>query len=207
MNNHHDTIKFTATWSTEEVVFLDTRVYLKNQHIETDLYVKPTDNHQYLHMNSCHPRHCKSAIPFRQALRLRRICSEKENLQRRTEELEGYLANRGHPKEHLKAEIDRAVAIPREECLQLQQREKSNRIPLVITYNPTLPPVGGITRKHHNILHASERLKKAIPSPPIIAFRRPKNLRDLLVRATLKPSAPQETRSVAAQDARPVPYC
>ena len=91
LNSHHDTIKFTATWSTEEVVFLDTRVYLKNQQIETDLYVKPTDTHQYLHMNSCHPRHCKTAIPFGQALRLRRICSEKENLHRRTEELKGYL--------------------------------------------------------------------------------------------------------------------
>ena len=28
LNHHHATIKFTATWSTEEVVRLDTRVYL-----------------------------------------------------------------------------------------------------------------------------------------------------------------------------------
>ena len=54
------------------------------------------------------------------------------------------------------------------------------RTPLVIVYNPALPPVGHITRKHHNIIHISERLKQAIQSS-IIAFHCPKNLRDLLV--------------------------
>ena len=37
-------IKFTANWSIEEVTFLDTRVYLKNNCLETDLHTKPTDN-------------------------------------------------------------------------------------------------------------------------------------------------------------------
>ena len=37
------------------------------------------------------------------------------------------------------------------------------------------------------MLHVSERLKEAIPEAPIIAYRRPRNLRDLLVRAELKP--------------------
>ena len=29
LNSYHTTIKFTANWSTEEVTFLDTRVYIK----------------------------------------------------------------------------------------------------------------------------------------------------------------------------------
>ena len=37
------------------------------------------------------------------------------------------------------------------------------------------------------MLHVSERLKEAIPEAPIIAYRRPRNFRDLLVRAELKP--------------------
>ena len=64
-------------------------------------------------------------------------------------------------------------------------REKTGRIPLVVTYHPTLPSVGSITKRHQHILQVSERLKDAFPLPPLIAFCRPKNLRDLLVRAEL----------------------
>ena len=38
--------------------------------IETDLFVKPTDSHQYFQSSSCHPFHCKKGIPYSQALRL-----------------------------------------------------------------------------------------------------------------------------------------
>ena len=43
LNHFHGTIKFTANWSTEAVVFLDTQVYLRNGLVETDLHIKPTD--------------------------------------------------------------------------------------------------------------------------------------------------------------------
>ena len=80
LNRYHTTIKFSSTWSTEAVTFLDTMSYLQNQRIEVDLFVKPTDTHQYLHITSCHPRHCKTAIPFSQALRLHRIYSDSRKL-------------------------------------------------------------------------------------------------------------------------------
>ena len=56
LNTYHIAIKFTATWSTEEVTFLDTWVYIKNGLLKTDLHVKPTDMQQYLQVNSCHPQ-------------------------------------------------------------------------------------------------------------------------------------------------------
>ena len=46
-----------------------------NQFI-TDLYVKPTDIHQYLHAGLCHVSHRQKSTPFSQALRLNRICFE-----------------------------------------------------------------------------------------------------------------------------------
>ena len=48
----------SLVWSAEQVTFLDTRIYLKNGQIGIDLHVKPTERHQYLHMDSCHPKHC-----------------------------------------------------------------------------------------------------------------------------------------------------
>ena len=64
LNRYHPTIKFNAAWSAEQVMFLDTTVYLKDGQIGTDLYTKPTDKHQYLHVDSCHPFHCKASIPY-----------------------------------------------------------------------------------------------------------------------------------------------
>ena len=44
----------------------------KGNQLVIDLYVKPTDIHQYLHASSSHVSHCKKSIPFSQALRLNR---------------------------------------------------------------------------------------------------------------------------------------
>ena len=44
--------------------------------LDSDLYVKPTDSHQYLDPKSSHPTHCIESIPYSQALRLDCICSE-----------------------------------------------------------------------------------------------------------------------------------
>ena len=64
INHPHPTIKFTAERSYRSVVFLDVNILVKDGNISTDLYTKPTDTHQYLHRQSCHPHHCKKAIPY-----------------------------------------------------------------------------------------------------------------------------------------------
>ena len=53
LNKKHPTIKFTAGWSKTQINFLDVTVFLENGKMKTDLYVKPTDTHQYLHSSSC----------------------------------------------------------------------------------------------------------------------------------------------------------
>ena len=51
--------KVYPTWSYISVNFLDAKVILKDRKIITDLYVKPTNTHQYLDSSWCHPYHCK----------------------------------------------------------------------------------------------------------------------------------------------------
>ena len=80
LNNFHSIIKFTSTVSDISLPFLDVLVSINIGFISTDLYCKPTDTHQYLNGKSCHPSHIKKAIPYSQALRLRRICSDRDSL-------------------------------------------------------------------------------------------------------------------------------
>ena len=76
LNEEYPTIKTTAEWSQTSINFLDVSVSFTDGKITTDLYVKTTDSHQYLHSSSSHPYHCKMGIPYSQALRLNRICSD-----------------------------------------------------------------------------------------------------------------------------------
>ena len=88
LNCYHPTIKFTAEYSRAKIDFLDVTVIKKGTQLVTDLYIKQTDTHQYLHASSFHVSHCEKSIPFSQALRLNRICSENAFFDKRCNELE-----------------------------------------------------------------------------------------------------------------------
>ena len=64
LNSYHLTIKFTAIYSREKISFLDVEVIKKESQLVTDLYIKPTDPHQYLHASSCHVFHSKKSTPY-----------------------------------------------------------------------------------------------------------------------------------------------
>ena len=179
-------IQFTYEWSSSKVHFLDVDVYNIDGHVETDLYIKPTDTHQFLHSSSCHPASCKKGIPFSQALRIRRICSKPEWFEKRAEELISFFVARGYSLDTLKKDIDRARSVPREDALQTKTRDRNDRIPLVVTFHPALPNLGAILSNAQHILQSHEILKDAVAKVPLVSFRRPRNLKDILVRADVK---------------------
>ena len=57
---------------------------------------------------------------------------------------------------------------------------------MVVSYHSQLPYLERILGNHLPTLHISETIKKAVPNPPLVANRRPKNLKDLSVRAKMK---------------------
>ena len=66
------------------------------------------------------------------------------------------------------------------------QREKPNkRVPFVVTYHPSLGNLSSFLHKHLPTLHSSEKMKKVFPEPPVVSFKKPKNLKDHLVRSRL----------------------
>ena len=58
-------------------------------------------------------------------------------------------------------------------------------IPFVLTYHPELPKVKEIVNKHWPTIESSKRLNEIFPQKPVMAYRRPKSLRDILVHAKL----------------------
>ena len=188
MNQYHPTIKFTAEYSRDKVSFLDTWVKISNDgKIYTDLYSKPTDTHNYLHFSSCHPSHCKTGGPYGEFLRLRRNCSNMNDFLKHANERKLDYLRRGYPLDLIEESINKATNQNRERLLNPPHKsgtKKVNRVPLVITYNPANPNFMKTIKKYWPLLDLSKKCKLAFTEPPLIAYRRNKNLNDKLVRAS-----------------------
>ena len=142
------------------------------------------DSHQYLLPSSCHPFYCKKAIPYSQALRLNRICSNNKFYDKRSNDLEEYLLERGYSEKMVRKEILRARAIPRDALLEkVHNQEKQNKITFNITYHSVFRCVWKILEKLHVILASADGHKKVFPELPLIGFKNNKNLKAHLIRS------------------------
>ena len=158
--------------------FLDVTLSIAEGIIETDLYVKPTDSHQYLLSSSCHPFYCKKGIPYSQALRLNRICSNNEFFDKRCNDLEKYLLERGYSEKMVRKEILRTRAIPRDALLKkVNSQEKQNKMTFNITYHPVFQDVRKILEELHVILTSDDKHKKVFPNVPMTDSKINKNLK------------------------------
>ena len=61
--------------------------------------------------------------------------------------------------------------------------DKTECVPFVITYNPSLRSISSIIHKHFHILISSPRCYNVYKAAPIVAYRRSSNLSDFIVRA------------------------
>ena len=107
-----------------------------------------------------------------------------------------YLVNRGYELNFLKTQIRRATDISRNDALKPKPKQQTDTVPFVITYNPALPNISRIIHKHSDVLYSSDRCKNVFTNPPLVAYRRCKNISDILVRANLpEPTNTDQSRS------------
>ena len=158
-------------------------IKIKEGKIITDLYCKPTDGHQYLHYDSCHADHIKRSIIFSQTLRLKRICSEKNDLNVHVEDLKTWFRKRGYPDYLIKEQVEKALRLtPSDE----NNSKKVNGVPLVVTYNPAFKNLFQVIRKNLQLLYADEEVKKVFSPVPFLSFRSTRNL-SYMVRSKIYP--------------------
>ena len=99
--------------------------------MRTSLYTKPTDTHQYLNAESFHRTVYKKSIPYYQAVRIKRIYSEEEDLQHKLGDLESWLVNRGYRAESARREIQRVNSIDQQILLQKCPKIQEDSVTLV----------------------------------------------------------------------------
>ena len=132
-------------------------------------------------------------IPFSLALRIVRICSEQTSRDIRLAELKQFLLDREYKPKIIDAAITKAKNIPRREAIK--RVEKQNRTPrpcFVVRYDPRFPSLTKIVSKHWRAMTTNPTMASIFKDPPLIAYKRPKNLKDILIRARIPP--PQSSR-------------
>ena len=77
-------------------------------------------------------------------------------------------------------EIQKATNQDRTGYLNKEKTETGNYLILCVTYNKTLPNIKTILEKHWHILNVNPELKEVFENKPLLAFRKNKNLRQLI---------------------------
>ena len=189
LNTCNDNIKFSSEISEEKLNFLDVTVKVENQSLVTDLYTKPTDRNTYLPYNSAHPRHCMKGLPYGQFLRIRRICSKEEDFIRHAAKKAAQLIQKGYPKEDLLESLLKSHNRDRGMLLKppVVEDTKDEKVDvfLTTTYNKTFPGLRNQVESTWDLLGRSSTTRHISETNLKVSYRRPKNLRDHLVRSKL----------------------
>ena len=139
-NSIFPNIKLTAEYSyeTRSVNYLD----IDDQgYIRTDLYKKENKKNNYLPPSSCYPNHITKNILFSLGYRALRIFWSKELLEKRLEELEEDLVERGYRRRSIKSSFMDVRKIKREQALKkvVSNRVENDRTRFIVKYDPRLP--------------------------------------------------------------------
>ena len=93
---------------------------------------------------------------------------------------------RGYESELIDENIKKTNAITREELLREKEQEVSNqKLPFITTFNKTLPNIREKIDSNWKTLDINQNVSKAFQAKPLVAFRRSRNLQDLIGGTTI----------------------
>ena len=168
----------------QELNFLDIKVILKNYiNIETDIYYKQTNSHDYLPYDSSHPQPCKDNIPFNLAKRIIVFVSDSNLVESRLLELRNWLTLCKYPK-HI---ITKAFHNAKLQGPAPQPKEKNDNLPFVTTYHENIDNKNVLNNIKRRINNTSNDLKEIYDNNNVfLSQRQPKNMLRILSSTSIK---------------------
>ena len=149
--------------------------------METDIFYKPTNSHQYLDYHSFHPTHVKDNIPFSLAKRIICFVSDTSRMEYRLNQLKVWLLACNYPINI----IEKGIFNSRLQGPAPKRIDKCNVIPFVTTYASNLS-TSSINSNIRTLISARKhgRLHDVLCDVEIVAaYKQPSNLGNLLTRA------------------------
>lgn len=97
--------------------------------------------------------------------------------------LKSHLCYQGYKAHTVKSEIYEIVTKDWKTLLQYKEKTYKNRVPLVTTYYPALKNLNSILRDNLPIVYTNEKMADLFKDPPMATLQRPRNIKDMVVRA------------------------
>ena len=180
LNEAHPSINFTWDYSTSQVTFLDLDIYKHTDHengttsLKYRTHFKPTNSFQYVHYKSFHPRATKKGILKGELTRIHRTTAEESIRQDTLELIKGKFHQRGYPEALTSNTSPQTSERPRRQLppiLKVANVQGSSVLPKLIrdTWDETV---------------ANTSLKALFADPPMVVFRRSRNLANYICRAS-----------------------
>lgn len=182
LNSHDPSIKLKYEMDDKSIDFLDTTVYKGpsfdlNGNLDIKVFFKETDTHALLYKTSFHPRHTFKGLVKSQLLRFHRICTQNKCFWEAVKILFSSLKKRGYGRSFLRK------CLKQFKVQKLIQKEKI--IPLISCYSTMSRILNRNIKNNYQIIIKDKGILENCQI--ISAYRKNKNLRDILVRAKLEP--------------------
>ena len=171
LNKKHNSIKFEYKILQTSIILRDTEAFIQNNKLVTNVYWKGTDRQNFLYVDLEHPKLIKNNILYSKALRIKQICTTKNDFNQYFQELKQQVINQGY-----KAELINKHKNSRKNCME----KTFKRISLVLKYNRSLPNISKVVRKHWNILSINNSFKEIFQNERVTAFKCNKNLKKII---------------------------
>ena len=175
--------------------FLDISIILHSSGlIETDIYYKPTNHHDYLDYKSHHPDHIKKNIPFNLAKRIIVFVSNEEREKIRLNELQTWLRHCNYPSKV----ISRAFRNAQLRGPAPSKAHEAKKIPLITTYynNFHFDRTIKLINNHFNSF-TDPRLREIFGNAnTILSLRQPPNLLRQLTKAEFGRTNPPKENGI-----------
>ncbi len=193
-NSLHPKLKFNFEISLEKVSFLDVDIFKGSRFNEQGIldfttHFKSTNKFQYIHRDSCHPPGVFKGLIKGELQRYARNTNDTFMYRSQVEDFRTRLAQRGYNSQEFDIQSEKVSHEKRHEFLQYKVKEKSE-VPLtfVTNYNPYYKrDLNEVLTKHWHYVSSVPNLSNLFLRPPVLAYKRNKNISDSLVRAKLRP--------------------
>ncbi len=130
--------------------------------------------------HSCHPPHMMKSLPYSQALRICKLCSEEETRSVRLQEMKQFFIEREFPSKLIDTCITNTIA----NFSKIKLCTRKQPIPLILIYDPRFSTEESKLAENAKWLEHDEIGKKLISEfQPMICYRRPRNLKEMLTHA------------------------
>ena len=167
-------IQFTMEVAKDVLEFLDLKLTFDKEykHISVGIFAKATNSFTYVLPSTCFPKNSIENISKGVALPLRRICDSDDKFEERSVQYQKYLVARDYKPSKVKKQFSDVRNISREEA----RRPKNNNnisasCNLITQYNPLLPNIKTIIKKHLPVLHGSHEMLPIIPEHTDVIYR------------------------------------